>query len=116
MELSEDEMSLFELAAHLRIPVYKLVAEMPHEELLGWYSFLQKRPLGWREDYRAGIIASSFGAKVPLAQMFPSLEPILNVKPSQPKSLVQSAFFQAMLGAKGGETPDFLKANSELPS
>ena len=41
MELSEDEMSLFELAAHLRIPLYRLVEEMPYEELLGWYAFLK---------------------------------------------------------------------------
>lgn len=111
MELSEDEMSLFELAAHLRIPLYRLVEEMPYEELLGWYAFLKKRPLGWREDYRAGVVASAFGGKMPLTKMFPSLEPILNVKPSQSKTLVHSAFFQAMLGAKGGDSLDFLKPN-----
>ena len=48
---------------------------------------------------------------MPLTKMFPSLEPILNVKPSQSKTLVHSAFFQAMLGAKGGDSLDFLKPN-----
>lgn len=52
--------------------------ELPYEELLGWMEYFRRRPVGWRDDNRAAVIAmSSFGAgKIKPEDMFESLRVI----------------------------------------
>lgn len=104
MELDEEELQLFELAFLLRMPVYKIMAEMPYEELLGWFAYFKVRPPGWQEDYRASLIMQSQGAKIKASELFPSLQ-ILAKSKTPDNGLKNSAFFLAMLGATGGKLP-----------
>ncbi len=91
---------------------------MPHDELLAWISYFDKRPIGWREDLRTAYIMRAFGDKRQPAEIFPSIATIA----SQPKkidpvsSLSKSTLFSKMLGARKGDKLDFLKVNNELPN
>lgn len=69
-------MELYELAFTLRMPVYKLIAEMPYDELLGWMYYRSKRPIGWQEDNRAYLVMSAQGIKAKPEDVFPSLRAI----------------------------------------
>jgi hypothetical protein len=68
-------MSVYELAFQLKTPVYKIMDEMPYEELQGWYKFFRERPVGWREDNRAATMIQhiSFGKTPPPDKLFASL-------------------------------------------
>lgn len=74
---------------------------MPYAELLGWYDYFERRPLGWREDDRTAKLLQAQGVKGSAWKLFPSLEPIY-----RPKGAVldvrQSGFMSRMLQAKGG--------------
>jgi hypothetical protein len=93
----------------LHMPVYQL-AEMPHDELLGWFAYLEKRPLGWREDDRAAKIIQSAGVKEKSWNLFPSLDRIYHPgkfgnDPENPLSTLKgSALFTKLLSAQGGDT------------
>jgi len=85
--------------------------ELPHEELLGWYDYFERRPAGWREDDRASKIIQSAGVKEKPWKLFPSLEKIYKTEPKEGQapemaSLQNSMFMQMMLGAKGGDKLD----------
>lgn len=69
-------MELYNLAFKLGMPVYKLLKEMPYEELLGWMDFLSKRPSGWEEDNRTYLLMSAQGTKAKPEDLFPSLRAI----------------------------------------
>jgi hypothetical protein len=48
---------------------------LEYEELLGWFEYFRRRPLGWREDNRAAIMAMSFGgSKLKPSDLFSSLK------------------------------------------
>lgn len=48
--------------------------ELTYEELLGWFEYFRRRPLGWREDFRAYVIMSAFaGSKVKPEEIFESI-------------------------------------------
>jgi hypothetical protein len=64
---------LYDLAFHLGTPMHKLLDEMPQEELVMWGKYFEARPIGWREDSRAGLIMQSQGAKVKPNEVFPAL-------------------------------------------
>lgn len=51
---------------------------IPYEELLQWYRFLELRPIGWREDNRAAIVAMSLGGSKDIkpGDLFASLRQI----------------------------------------
>lgn len=98
--LSDEELELFELAYLLRMPVYKLLDEMPYEEYLGWQDYFRKRPPGWREDFRVSLQLKAAGVKADASKIFPSLARI--GKPnSLADSLKGSTLFQKMLSTKG---------------
>lgn len=110
MELSDEELTLFEIAYHLRIPVYKLVEEMPYEEFLGWCSYFERRPVGWRDDYRAYTIISSNGVKVKPEKVFTSLESINNHrrKVTDVASSIKGSYLQTLIQTSvGGDKIDF---------
>ena len=110
MELSDEELELFELAFHLRMPLYNLVEEMPYDEFLGWCAYFQRRPPEWRDDNRAALIMAASGAKIKPEQIFPSLKAMMRVK-TDTKNLKNSAVFQFMLGAVGGDKLEFKDDN-----
>ena len=112
MELTEEEVQLFELAFLLRMPVYKLVQEMPYEEMLGWFAYFKLRPPGWREDYRASVISQSMGAKMDASKVFPALA-ALKREAAPDKGLKTSAFFMAMMNATEGRLPFMEAENAE---
>ena len=43
---------VYDLAFKLHMPVYRLLKEMPYEELLGWFEYFKVRPVGWQDDQR----------------------------------------------------------------
>ena len=64
---------MYDLAFHLKIPMYQLLDEMPQSELVMWAKYLQARPIGWREDSRASMIMQSQGAKIKAKDIFPAI-------------------------------------------
>lgn len=110
--LTKEELDLYEIAFLLRMPVYKLLEEMPFEELKKWHEYFEARPFGWREDRRTALVMGSFGGKVDIKTLFPTLAALSNSASDNPiASLSKSALFLKLLGAKGG---DALPALSEL--
>ncbi len=91
------------------MPVYKLVEEMPHDEMTGWFAYLERRPLGWRDDLRASYIVQAQGVKQKSTDLFPSLKIIMRKNCSDPiDSLRGSSIYRGMLSAKGGDKLEFL--------
>lgn len=106
MQLSVEELELFELAFLLKIPLYKMLEEMPYIELLGWQSYLKRRPYGWREDYRAAVIASAQGAKLKTDEIFPSLVAIRE-RPADKLNIQNSVFGRLVQSSVGGKRLEF---------
>ena len=106
-------LSLYEVAFHLKIPLYRLTSEMPYDELLGWYNYFERRPIGWREDDRTYKLLQAQGVKEKPFNLFQSLEAIYNQPTNNEKlnlkSFKKSAFFSKILSAKGGDKIDFNK-------
>lgn len=115
MALTEEELSLYELAFLLRTPVYKILEEMPFDEMIKWHEYLQVRPYGWREDRRTALTMSALGATVDINQTFPTLANLgRNVSETTTvKSLANSKFFDFMLNSSNGDKPDFLQEIAE---
>jgi hypothetical protein len=105
----EDELALMEIAYHLQIPLYKLVKEMPYEELLSWFLYFEKRPVGWRDDLRVHYLIKMQNSSAKTLEMFPALNAIMNpTAGTAASSLKHSAVYQKMLSAIGGDKVDFL--------
>jgi len=92
----------------LRIPIYELADKMPYEELLGWFSYFEQRPAGWRDDDRTHKLLQAQGVKEKPWIIFPTLSSIY--KPSKAtadginiNNLKTSGLFQKLLSAKGGD-------------
>ena len=66
-------MFLYELAHNLGLPLYQLEHEMPYEELVGWAEYFRRRPYGWKDDQRTGLILQVMGSKVKTEEVFPSV-------------------------------------------
>lgn len=95
-----------ELAAFLRMPLYKLMDEMPYCEYMRWVQYMKERPPSRQADYRAAMIMSSFGGKIQMEKIFPSLKPYKPPKLSS--SLKNSKAFKWLLNAVGGtQSKDF---------
>ena len=107
--LDDEELSLFDMAYNLRMPVYKLLEEMTYEELLGWYAYFKKRPVGWREDHRTSIGILSTGADIDPKEVFPTLKVIFAVEETTEaiSSLKNSAIFAKMITAQSSEDNPF---------
>lgn len=98
------------------MPVYRILDEMPYEELMGWFSYLDRRPVDWRDDDRTFKYLQTQGYKGKPWEVFPSLNPIYRpiTKLSDDKtvniqSLKGSIFFHKMLSSKKGDHIDFSK-------
>lgn len=94
------------------MPVYKLVEEMPYEELLTWTAYFERRPVDWRADERAYRLMQVQGTTEKSYNIFPSLDAIYNYKQklvvlddqaALAQSLVGSSMLSKLLGAQGGE-------------
>jgi hypothetical protein len=83
---------------------------MPYDELIGWYTYLEQRPVDWRDDNRTYHYLQTQGLKLKPWEVFASLRPIyqpptldaLNVT-----SFKKSRMFSKLLGAKDGEKLNF---------
>lgn len=99
--MSPEQLSLMELALTFRMPLYKLLNEMPYEEFLLWGEYFEERPLGAREDYRAALLISAQQPKVDILKLFPSLSP-RSEKAEGLSGLKNSQFYQFMKNSSGG--------------
>jgi hypothetical protein len=102
-------LAIYELAFHLHLPIYKLESEMTYEELLGWFSYFEQRPVGWREDDRTMKYLQTQGVKEKPWNIFASLDPIYNRNKSEGfnvSNFKHSGLFQKLLGAGGGDRLD----------
>ena len=79
---------------------------MSYEELLGWYDYFEKRPVGWREDDRTSKLLQAQGVKEKPWKLFPSLERIFKKgrhADEDGAGIRASAFFKQMMNAVGGD-------------
>jgi len=109
-------LAIYEIAYHLRIPIYELSEKMTYEELLGWFNYFEQRPVGWREDDRTMKFLQTQGVKEGPGKIFPSLKAIYSggKKESKDKetpidSLAGSSLFQKLMSSVGGDNVDFFK-------
>lgn len=101
-----------EIAFQLRMPVYKIMEDMPHDELQAWFAYFDKRPIGWRDDDRASKIIQAQGVKEKPWNLFPSLKTIYKRNDDdKPKdaaaSVMGSAFGKLIMESVGGEKIPF---------
>ena len=96
------------------MPVYKILEEMPYEELQCWFVYLERRPVEQRDDDRTFKFLQTQGYKGKPWEVFTSLAAIYNPIHSKKddkildmSNLKNSSFFQRMLSAKTGDTLDF---------
>jgi flavodoxin len=83
---------------------------MPYDELLCWLSYLERRPIEWRDDDRTYKQLQAWGFKGKPSSVFGSLKAIYEKRSKQdPLNLRGSAFFQQLLSAKGGDRLAFLE-------
>ena len=88
------------------MPVYML-SEMPYDEYVGWFAYLEARPIGWREDDRTYKLMQAQGLKEKPENIFHSLAQVKKnnsaAADSNPiSSLKNSVFMMNMLNSKGG--------------
>jgi hypothetical protein len=86
--------------------VYQLY-EIPYEELLGWVSYFDARPPGWKEDDRTFKLMQAWGVKEQPEKVFPSLG-VLRNKPKAEGDFDVAGFkgslmYHKMLKAVGGD-------------
>jgi len=102
---------IFELAYNLGMTIDE-ISEMPHEALLGWLDYFERRPVGWREDYRTFLFLKTQGFKGKPEEVFQSLRPIFNPpvdddeKKAAMKTFKGSQLFNKITKAKGGKVLD----------
>lgn len=98
-------MLIYELAYNLHMPVYKLVNEMPYEELLNWSLYFKSRPVGWRDDNRTYMMLAAQGVKEKPHRLFESLAAIKREQENLPEqerikqSLVSSGLLNRLQSA-----------------
>ena len=108
-------MAIYEIAYNLRLPMYRLLAEMPHEEILGWFNYLERRPVGYREDLRAAYLLNAQGVKKKPEELFESIAAVKKPRPGanlMADSLKRSALFSKLQGAIGGDKLDLFNENA----
>lgn len=94
------------------MPINTLLDELSYEEFQGWFSYFERRPVGWRADDRAAKLLQAQGVKEKPWKLFSSLDAIYNSNKNYNEqgtdmnSLKSSYLFQKMLTAKGGDKID----------
>ncbi len=101
--LTEEECSVMELALLFKMPLYKLLNEMPYEEYIAWLTFFKKRPPGCAEDYRAAVIVSALSKDADIQKLFPSLRQETSKTNEKGLNLKGSKMLAFIQGAIGGE-------------
>lgn len=103
---------LYELAYLLHQPL-GVILDMPYDEMLGWFQYFERRPVGWREDNRAVKILQSNGVKAKPSDIFSSLAVIQSSSSPQVvdgqisvEDLKKSKVFSFMSSAEGGDKLD----------
>ena len=112
MILCDDDIAVYELAYHLHMPVYKLAEEMPYEEFMGWMTYFERRPIGWREDNRVYTQLRFKGLKERPEKVFQSLDPIFNPRKYDQEAmntLKGSNLMARLMQAKGGDVVSVLQ-------
>ena len=84
------------------MPLYKLMEEMPYDELLGWFQYFNLRPPEWRADLRASMIMRAQGVDKQGHELFDSLARIKQA--SKKSSKVDPNLMRLFKGAKKGDT------------
>jgi hypothetical protein len=90
------------------MPIYKLMSEMPYDELTCWLAYFEVRPYEWRDDDRTHKLLQAQGYKGKPGSLFNSLKAIYEMPKNDVNSIKNSAFFSKLLDAKGGDKPSFL--------
>lgn len=90
------------------MPVYKILNEMPQDELRGWGIYFKKRPYGWREDQRTAMLLQAAGYKGKPEDLFPTLKQLKENVPTEIKALPKGKFLEMMLEAKGGDGSEWV--------
>lgn len=88
-----------DLALQFRMPLYKLLNEMPYDEYMAWLEYFKQKPIGVAEDYRAAMIIAATAPKAPLSQIFPTLAAQSS---AHNNGLIGSKFFDMMQKSCGG--------------
>lgn len=107
--MTEEELTIYELAFHLHMPVNTLLNDLTYDELLGWFNYLERRPVGWRDDDRTFKLLQAQGVKQKPGELFSSLNSIyaslsrVNEEGTNIGSLRGSMLFQQMMTATGGD-------------
>jgi len=88
------------------MPVYQLLEEMPNDELMNWFYFFSKRPIGWREDQRTYLMLRTQGVKEKAEVIFPTLKQIYASNESSQKAdraVPKGKFLEMMMKSKNGD-------------
>ena len=101
-------MTIYEIAYHLRMPVYIMANEMPYAEFLDWLEYFDRRPVEWRSDSRTYKLMQAQGVKERPENLFESLKALhrpkkLSEGKTDMSTLKQSALFQRMRQAVDGD-------------
>ena len=100
---------IYNLAFHLHMPVYRLMAEMPYDELLNWLAYFDGQPIGWREDQRFAMVLQAAGVKEAPSALFQSLGQMkknadeLAMSKTNMSNFRNSVMFSKLAGAVGGD-------------
>lgn len=91
------------------MPVNTLLNDLTYDELLGWFNYFDRRPIGWRDDDRTYKLLQVQGVKQKPGELFASLNSIyasmsrVNEDGTNISSLKGSMLLQKMMTAVGGE-------------
>ena len=85
------------------------VRKWPHQEVMDWFEYFSRRPIGWREDLRTHYLLSAQGVKAKPHDVFDSLRTIERDKEElanestegDASKLVGSSLFSKMLSDTG---------------
>jgi|APGre2960657404_1045060.scaffolds.fasta_scaffold25755_3 hypothetical protein len=88
---------VYDLAFRLHMPVYRLLKEMPYEELLGWFEYFKQRPVGWQDDQRTYMLLQAQGVKEKPERLFNSLAALKRANNEDENRLANSIITSGLL-------------------
>ena len=93
---------LYELAFNLGKFVYE-IENMPYDEFVGWQSYFDIQPVGWREDDRTLKLLQIQGFKGEASSIFQTFARIKATSVREETPLEKSTVFAFMKNARGGD-------------